>query len=157
MTLHIRPATLADVSLLAGWAKAMAFETEHKILADSDILPGTQRAIEQPGLAHYFIAELDGKPAGCLMLTSEWSDWRNGLRWWIQSVYVKPECRRQGVYRALYAHVRALAENDVDVQGIRLYVEKENQTAQQTYLSLGMHDSHYRVFEQTTRKRQESR
>ena len=87
------------------------------------------------------------------MLTYEWSDWRNGLWWWIQSVYVKPECRRQGVYRALYAHVQALAENDGDVQGIRLYVEKENQTAQQTYLSLGMHDSHYRVFEQTTRKR----
>ena len=153
MSIPIRPAFLADALLLADWAKAMAFETERKILADDDISPGVRRAIEQVGLARYFIAELDGRPAGCLMLTYEWSDWRNGLWWWIQSVYVKPECRRQGVYRALYAHVQALAENDVDVQGIRLYVEKENQTAQQTYLSLGVHDSHYRVFEQTTRKR----
>ena len=153
MSIPIRPAFLADAPLLADWAKAMAFETERKILADDDISPGVRRAIEQVGLARYFIAELDGRPAGCLMLTYEWSDWRNGLWWWIQSVYVKPECRRQGVYRALYAHVQALAENDGDVQGIRLYVEKENQTAQQTYLSLGMHDSHYRVFEQTTRKR----
>ena len=152
MTLHIRPATLADVSLLAGWAKAMAFETEHKILADSDILPGTQRAIEQPGLAHYFIAELDGKPAGCLMLTSEWSDWRNGLWWWIQSVYVQPECRRRGVYRALYENVQHLASLNSDVQGIRLYVEKENGIAQRTYQSLGMHDANYLVFEQTTKK-----
>lgn len=152
MTLHIRPATLADVSLLAGWAKAMAFETEHKILADSDILPGTQRAIEQPGLAHYFIAELDGKPAGCLMLTSEWSDWRNGLWWWIQSVYVQPECRRRGVYRALYENVQHLASLNSDVQGIRLYVEKENGIAQRTYQSLGMQDANYLVFEQTTRK-----
>ena len=153
MSISIRPALLADAPQLADWAKAMAFETERKILADDDISPGVRRAIEQVGLARYFIAELDGRPAGCLMLTYEWSDWRNGLWWWIQSVYVKPECRRQGVYRALYAHVQALAENDGDVQGIRLYVEKENQTAQQTYLSLGMHDSHYRVFEQTTRKR----
>lgn len=153
MTLHIRPAALADVSLLAGWAKAMAFETEHKLLDDSDILPGTQRAIEQPGLAHYFIAELDGKPAGCLMLTSEWSDWRNGLWWWIQSVFVQPECRRRGVYRALYEHVQHLASLHADVQGIRLYVEKENGIAQRTYQSLGMHDANYLVFEQTTRKK----
>jgi ribosomal protein S18 acetylase RimI-like enzyme len=156
MNMQIRPALLSDVPLLANWAKAMAFETEQKILADEDIFPGVRRAIEQAGLARYFIAELNGRPAGCLMLTYEWSDWRNGLWWWIQSVYVNPECRRQGVYRALYAHVRALAENDVDVQGIRLYVEKENHTAQQTYLSLGMQDSHYRVFEQTTRKRQDA-
>jgi GNAT superfamily N-acetyltransferase len=156
MSIAIRPACLADVPLLAQWAKAMALETEQKILADEDIHPGVRRAIEQEGLARYFIAELNSRPAGCLMLTHEWSDWRNGLWWWIQSVYVDPECRRQGVYRALYGHVQALAENDADVQGIRLYVEKENQTAQETYLSLGMHDSHYRVFEQTTRKREDA-
>lgn len=153
MSVAIRQAQPADVERLARWAKAMAMETEHKQLADEDIFPGVRRAIEQSGLARYFIAELDGRPAGCLMLTYEWSDWRNGLWWWIQSVYVDPDCRRQGVYRALYAHVRALAENDPDVQGIRLYVEKDNHSARQAYLSLGMHDSHYRVFEQTTRGR----
>lgn len=151
MSVTIRPALLADAGRLAHWAKAMALETERKQLADEDIFPGVRRAIEQQGLARYFIAELSGQPAGCLMLTYEWSDWRNGLWWWIQSVYVDPECRRQGVYRALYAHVLALAENNADVQGIRLYVEKDNHAAQQTYLALGMHDSHYRVFEQSTR------
>ena len=110
MSFTIRPATLADSALLAAWAQAMAWETEHKTLPDSDIIPGTVRAIEQQGLAQYFIAEWDGKPAGCLMLTNEWSDWRNGLWWWIQSVFVAPEFRRQGVYRALYEHVQELAK-----------------------------------------------
>ncbi len=151
MSVTIRPALLADAGRLAHWAKAMALETEQKQLADEDIFPGVRRALEQAGLARYFIAELNGQPSGCLMLTYEWSDWRNGLWWWIQSVYVDPASRRQGVYRALYAHIKALAANDCDVQGIRLYVEKDNHSAQQTYLSLGMHDSHYRVFEQTTR------
>lgn len=153
MSITIRPAALADVERLAHWAKAMALETEQKRLADDDIFPGVRLAIEQAGLARYFIAELNDQPAGCLMLTYEWSDWRNGLWWWIQSVYVDPGSRRQGVYRALHAHVQALAEADPGVQGIRLYVEKDNLSAQQTYLSLGMHDSHYRVFEQSTRKR----
>ena len=156
MSILVRPALSADAPQLAEWAKAMAWETERKTLPDEDIFPGVRRAIEQSGLAQYFIAELAGRPAGCLMLTYEWSDWRNGLWWWIQSVYVEPEFRRKGVYRALYGHVKALAENNGEVQGIRLYVEKDNHSAQQTYLSLGMHDSHYRVFEQSTRKREES-
>ncbi len=93
MSIIIRPATLMDAALLATWAQAMALETEHKHLPDSDIIPGTRRAIAQPDLAQYFIAERNGQPAGCLMLTNEWSDWRNGLWWWIQSVFVAPECR----------------------------------------------------------------
>ena len=151
MSIPIRPALLTDVPLLAQWAKAMAFETEQKILADEDIFPGVRRAIEQSGLAQYFIAELAGRPAGCLMLTSEWSDWRNGLWWWIQSVYVPVECRRQGVYRALYGHVRELAEHDPGVCGIRLYVEKHNLNAQRTYTSLGMQDAHYLIFEEAVK------
>ena len=151
MSILVRPALSADAPQLAQWAKAMAWETERITLPDQDIFPGVRRAIEQSGLAQYFIAELAGRPAGCLMLTYEWSDWRNGLWWWIQSVYVEPEFRRKGVYRALYAHVQRLAEENADVQGIRLYVEKDNRNAQKTYLALGMHDSHYRVFEQTTR------
>lgn len=153
MRITIRPATLADALLLARWAQAMALETEQKILPDSDIIPGTRRAIEQAELAQYFIAEINSQPAGCLMLTNEWSDWRNGLWWWIQSVFVAPEFRRQGVYRALYEHVQQLAKLNPDVHGIRLYVEKENSTAQHTYQSLGMHDAHYLVFEQATRQK----
>jgi GNAT superfamily N-acetyltransferase len=152
MTLSVRDADLEDASLLARWAQAMALETEGKHLPDADIIPGVVRGIATAGLARYFVAESEGRPVGTLMLTSEWSDWRNGLWWWIQSVYVPVECRRQGVYRALYGHVRELAESDPGVCGIRLYVEKDNLGAQRTYASLGMQDARYRVYEQATRK-----
>ncbi len=147
MSIRIRDAAAADAPLLARWAQAMAFETEGKRLPDGDILPGVARGIAEPGLARYFVAEIDGKPVGTLMLTTEWSDWRNGLWWWIQSVYVAPEARRRGVYRALYAHVRALAEADPGVCGLRLYVEKENLAAQRTYAALGRRDAHSLLYE----------
>ena len=147
MSIRIRDAAAADAPLLARWAQAMAFETEGKRLPDGDILPGVARGIAEPGLARYFVAEIAGKPVGTLMLTTEWSDWRNGLWWWIQSVYVAPEARRRGVYRALYAHVRALAEANPGVCGLRLYVEKENLAAQRTYAALGMRDAHYLIYE----------
>lgn len=153
MKLTVRDATREDAALLAAWAKAMALETEGKILSDADIIPGVERGIAAPGLARYFVAESDGRPVGTLMLTSEWSDWRNGLWWWIQSVYVPADCRRQGVYRALYDHVRALARQDPGVCGIRLYVERNNLNAQRTYASLGMQDAHYLVFEEETNSR----
>ena len=148
MKLSIRDAGFDDALLLARWAQAMALETEGRILPDADIIPGVERGIATPGLARYFVAESEGRPVGTLMLTSEWSDWRNGLWWWIQSVYVPVECRRQGVYRALYGHVRELAEHDPGVYGIRLYVEKHNLNAQRTYTSLGMQDAHYLIFEE---------
>ncbi len=147
MSLRIRDAAAADVPLLVRWAQAMAFETEGKRLADDELGPGVARGIAEPALARYFVAEIAGKPVGTLMLTTEWSDWRNGLWWWIQSVYVAPEARRRGVYRALYAHVRALAEADPGVCGLRLYVERENLAAQRTYAALGMRDAHYLIYE----------
>lgn len=151
MTLHIRPARAEDADLLARWAQAMALETENKILPDAEVRPGIARGIADPTLARYFVAERDGVPAGTLMFTFEWSDWRNGLWWWIQSVYVPPEFRRQGIYRALYAYVRALAKADAGVCGIRLYVEKDNRNARSTYEALGMQDAHYRIYEQDIR------
>ena len=151
MTLHIRPARAEDADLLARWAQAMALGTENKILPDAEVRPGIARGIADPTLARYFVAERDGVPAGTLMFTFEWSDWRNGLWWWIQSVYVPPEFRRQGIYRALYAHVRALAQADAGVCGIRLYVEKDNRSARSTYEALGMQDAHYRIYEQDIR------
>ena len=153
MSIRIRDAAAADAPLLARWAQAMAFETEGKRLPDADILPGVARGIAEPALARYFVAEIDGKPVGTLMLTTEWSDWRNGLWWWIQSVYVAPEARRRGVYRALYVHVRALAETDPGVCGLRLYVERENLAAQRTYAALGMRDAHYLVYEDDLTRR----
>lgn len=151
MTLQIRPARAEDAALLAYWAQAMALETENKVLPDAEVLPGIARGIADTALARYFVAEQDGVPAGTLMFTFEWSDWRNGLWWWIQSVYVPPEFRRRGIYRALYAHVRALAEADAGVCGIRLYVENDNRIARSTYEALGMQDAHYRIYEQDTR------
>ncbi|MBP7370877.1 MAG: GNAT family N-acetyltransferase [Arenimonas sp.] len=148
MNICIRAATLEDASRLVAWAQAMAFETENKILHETHIKPGICTGLANPQLARYFVAEIDGAPAGTLMLTSEWSDWRNGLWLWIQSVYVLPEHRRKGIYRALYAHVQAMAKQDTNICGVRLYVEKANRTAQQTYQALGMHDAHYLIYEQ---------
>lgn len=146
-TLTIRPARADEAPLLASWAQAMAWETEHKRLDPDTVAHGIAGVFERPGRGRYFMAERGGEPAGTLMLTYEWSDWRNGDWWWIQSVYVAPAHRRQGVYAALYAHVKHLAEASPQVCGLRLYVEHHNAAAQRTYESLGMADAGYRMYE----------
>jgi GNAT superfamily N-acetyltransferase len=143
----IRAARHDDISLMARWAEAMAFETEHKQLDPDTVGRGLLLALEDERRGRYFMAEIAGEPVGTLMLTYEWSDWRCGWWWWIQSVYVAPQHRRKGVYRALYAHVLALAKAADDVCGLRLYVERENVNAQRTYEFLGMLDAGYRMFE----------
>ena len=152
MDLQVRAATADDLDLMARWAQAMAIETEDKAL-DADIVTrGIAAGLADPGRARYYVASVDDEAAGTLMLTTEWSDWRNGWWWWIQSVYVAPAHRRKGVYRALYSHVHDLARADPEVRGLRLYVEKENVTAQRTYEFLGMVDAGYRMYEADTRK-----
>jgi GNAT superfamily N-acetyltransferase len=146
-SIAIRAARHDDVSLMARWAEAMAFETEHKQLDPGTVGRGLLLALEDERRGRYFMAEIAGEPVGTLMLTYEWSDWRCGWWWWIQSVYVAPQHRRKGVYRALYAHVLALAKAADDVCGLRLYVERENVNAQRTYEFLGMLDAGYRMFE----------
>src|ERR1041385_8043626 len=121
-TLHIRPATPADAATIAAFNAAMALETEHKRLNPATLRAGVERAIEQPDAARYFLAEIAGQVAGQLMITFEWSDWRNANFWWIQSVYVAPEFRGRGVFRALFDHVRRLAKKRRDICGLRLYV-----------------------------------
>ena len=143
----IRNATPDDLERMADWAVAMAWETEEKALDRDTVRRGIRAVFDQPGRGCYFIAERNGQPAGTLMLTYEWSDWRNGDWWWIQSVYVAPEHRRQGVYAALYAHVKQAAEARPDVCGLRLYVEHHNANAQRTYESLGMADAGYKMYE----------
>jgi GNAT superfamily N-acetyltransferase len=154
--LRIRDAVADDAPLLAHWAAAMALETEDKVLEPATVNAGVAAGIADPSRARYFVAmrespvagrETLAVPAGTLMLTSEWSDWRNGTWWWIQSVYVAPEHRRQGVYAALYRHVERLARATPGVIGLRLYVEHDNQAAQRTYAALGMRDAGYRIFE----------
>ena len=145
--IRVRPADHDDVLLMARWAAAMALETENKQLHAATVTAGIRAGLDDPQRSCYFMAEIAGQPVGTLMYTFEWSDWRNAWWWWIQSVYVAPEHRRKGVYAALYAHLRVLAESHEDVCGIRLYVERENVRAQRTYESLGMVDSGYRIYE----------
>jgi GNAT superfamily N-acetyltransferase len=147
MTVQTRDAQAHDLGFIAGGNTAMALETEHKRLDPAIVRAGVQAAFDDPGRGRYFVAEIGGKVVGQLMITFEWSDWRNGVFWWIQSVYVAPEARRQGVFRAMYEHVERLAKETPDVCGLRLYVENDNIRAQQTYLGCGMVDAGYLVME----------
>jgi ribosomal protein S18 acetylase RimI-like enzyme len=140
--LLIRAATPADIPALLAWNTAMACETEHKRLDPS----GIAGVFEQSRRGFYLIAERDGVAVGSLLVTYEWSDWRCGDFWWIQSVYVEPEARRGGVFRALYGKVEQSARAAGAV-GLRLYVETENLRAQATYADLGMQECHYRMYE----------
>ena len=145
--IQVRDARREDVALMARWAQAMALETEDKPLDATTVARGIQRAFEDPAKGRYFIAEVDGRPAGTLMRTWEWSDWRDGWWGWIQSVFVDEAFRRRGVYRALYAHVLALAQSDPEVRGLRLYVEQDNANARRTYEYLGMQHPGYVMYE----------
>ena len=145
---QIRLAQPADAGVLAEFNIAMARETEGKRLLPDVVCAGVRRMLAEPALGFYLVAEVGGGVAGSLMVTTEWSDWRNGRFWWIQSVYVRPHWRRHGVFRALYRHLGETAERTPDVCGFRLYVEHENTAAQETYRSLGMDATDYLMFEQ---------
>ena len=146
-SLKIRLAERGDIAAIAEWNLAMAWETEQKRLDPEVLLRGVTAVLDEPRRGFYLIAELDGKAAGCLLVTYEWSDWRNGDFWWFQSVYVTPEARRNGVFRAMYAEVAQRAKQAGAV-GLRLYVETENLRAQRTYRELGMEQCHYFMYEQ---------
>jgi ribosomal protein S18 acetylase RimI-like enzyme len=146
--MRIRQAAAADAPVLIEFNCAMALETERKELLPEVIGAGVRALLANPAAGFYVVAEAGQRVAGALLITKEWSDWRNGSFWWIQSVYVRPEFRRQGVYRTLYRHVQSMAAKDPGVCGFRLYVERENARAQSTYTSLGMQETHYRVFEE---------
>jgi GNAT superfamily N-acetyltransferase len=147
-SIRIRDANAGDQEFLARGNEAMALETEHKTLDPQRVRGGVAAALADPAHGRYFIAEDEtGTAVGQLMVTYEWSDWRNGQFWWFQSVYVVPSARRRGVFKALYDHVAALVRANPDVCGLRLYVESDNVTAQRTYARCGMQDAHYRVME----------
>ncbi|MDI1478025.1 GNAT family N-acetyltransferase [Polyangium sp. y55x31] len=143
----IRLAHAGDVETLAQNHRAMALETEGKTLDPETTIRGTRAVIEDPAKGFYLVAERGGAAVGQLLVTFEWSDWRNGTFWWIQSVYVAEGARRTGVYRALHDHVLAKARADENVCGVRLYVDKENHHAQATYAAMGMRPAHYDFFE----------
>jgi ribosomal protein S18 acetylase RimI-like enzyme len=146
--MKVREVTEQDVDVLVAFQKAMAVETEDKGLIEASLKRGIEYLLAHPQEGYYLIAECDGEPAGSLMVTFEWSDWRNGRFWWIQSVYVADRFRRRGVYSALHDALRSRAVEDPQGCGIRLYVEQENGVAQTTYRTLGMTETHYRLFEE---------
>ena len=146
----IRPAKPTDIARIASFNIAMAWETEKVRLNAYTVEHGVQAAVEDPAKGRYFIAEIDGNMVGCLMVTHEWSDWRNGDIWWVQSVYVDPNHRRKGVFSALYKHVEAEAIHS-SVVAIRLYVEHDNQAGKTTYGKLGLALTHYDVMERDLR------
>jgi GNAT superfamily N-acetyltransferase len=145
--MRIRDATLADYEFIVRANQALAAETEDLALDPDLVGPGVRAVFDDPSLGRYYIAEADGRPVGQLMTTFEWSDWRNGLLLWIQSVYVLPEARGQGAFRALFQHLVDLARADSRICGIRLYVDRHNERAQAVYGRLGMHLSNYALME----------
>lgn len=146
-TVRIRPAEIADAAVIANFNCQLASETEGKTLDDDTVRQGVQTLLEMPSRGRYFVAEIDGQVVGQIMHTFEWSDWRNGDIWWIQSVFVHSDFRRRGVFSSLSNHLEELARQTSGVVGIRLYVENENGRAQQTYSSLGYDQAGYLVME----------
>jgi len=125
----------------------MAMESEGCLLNREKVTHGVTAAMNDETKGIYWVAQIEGNTIGSLMLTREWSDWNNEWYWWIQSVYVMPECRKRGVYRAMYSTLKEVATEN-HVSQIRLYVDKTNLSAQKVYQRLGMHESHYLMFEE---------
>ncbi|MDE0123148.1 MAG: GNAT family N-acetyltransferase [Bryobacterales bacterium] len=144
--MRIRRADASDLETVAEFNALLAEESEGLALDRDRLRAGVGAVLRDESLGMYFIAESDTGAAGQLALTYEWSDWRNGMFWWLQSVYVRPEFRRQGILRGLYGHVLNLAR-ERGVCGIRLYVEKENSTAQRAYKRLGMERAVFHMYE----------
>jgi len=143
----IREADLDDTQRIVLFNQAMARETEGRELDRKPLTKGVESLLKDPARGRYFVAVKGEEVVGQVMVTTEWSDWRNGSVWWLQSVYVSKRHRREGVYRLLHEHVRETARSE-KVIGIRLYVERDNLPAQETYGALGMERSQYLMFEE---------
>jgi len=142
-----REARPSDTGRIVEFQLAMAHETEDFELDAAVCTRGVRALFDDPDKGRYYLAESDGEVIASLMITTEWSDWRAGTVWWIQSVYVDPAHRKKGVYGALYGHVKGLMDRNPDIRGIRLYVDRRNTRAQEVYRRLGMNGDHYQVFE----------
>ena len=145
--IQIRDGRPEDAPVIAEYNRRMALETESKELDAETVERGVKQGLLQPGKCRYFVAEVQGSVIGQAMVTYEWSDWRNGDLWWIQSVYVHPDHRRQGIFKKLYQHIETLARKNTSARGLRLYVEEENTTGQTVYKNLGMSHAGYHVYE----------
>jgi len=144
---EFRAARGQDIPAIVQFQLAMARETEGLVLDEDICTAGVRAVFGHPERGLYYVGEINHIVAGSMLITYEWSDWRNGVVWWIQSVYVLPQFRRQGIYRGLYSCIQAMARADESVRAIRLYVDRRNISAQKLYESLGMNGDHYQVFE----------
>ncbi|GBD36663.1 hypothetical protein HRbin36_01790 [bacterium HR36] len=144
---QVRPATVADLETVVEFNLALAWESEGKKLDSSQLRAGVAAVLNDPARGRYFLAQQGQVVAGQVMITREWSDWRNGWFWWLQSVYVRPEYRRQGVLRALVVFLEEQAQQQGDVIGLRLYVDKSNHLGRTAYHALGLRDTAYTVME----------
>lgn len=144
----IRKAVAEDAETIIQFNINMAKETEEIDLPYEKISSGVKGLFSKPEYGFYIVAEVDNEIAASLMITYEWTDWRNGIFWWVQSVYVKKEFRRKGIYSKMYQWVKEQVQNEKEVFGFRLYVEKENKVAQKTYESLGMKETVYKLYEE---------
>jgi len=149
----IRAARRGDAAIIARFNAAMAAETESIVLDPATLQAGVEAVLDDPRHGFYLVAEADGAVAACLMITYEWSDWRNGQWWWLQSVYVDMPYRRGGLFRALYQAVEQRVRDAPQAIGLRLYVERDNARAMRTYHALGMHETGYRLYEKATAAR----
>lgn len=145
--MKIRPAIINDKEILLDFQLKMAQETEGLNLEKDIVLRGINSVINDPARGKYFVAEIDGDIVACVMITPEWSDWRCGWVIWLQSVYVVPEARNKGVFRALYNYIKEIVLNNLDYRGIRLYVDNLNKSAGEVYRKVGMNGEHYSVWE----------
>ena len=145
--IQVRQATLMHLETIVDFNAAMAMETEKKELDIELLRPGVEAVLTRGDLGFYLVADHTGRPVGQLLITYEWSDWRNAFFWWIQSVYVTPEYRRMGVYRALHVYAAVEARRQSNVCGLRLYVDKDNRIAQGVYASLRMRQTRYDMYE----------
>jgi ribosomal protein S18 acetylase RimI-like enzyme len=144
--INVREATKSDLEILVQNNQALAVETEALLLDKNLLRKGIEQALKRED-CHYFVAAIGEKVVGQTMITYEWSDWRNGIIWWIQSVYVPPAHRKQGIFSVLFKHIENLIKANPHVKALRLYVMHNNNVGQDTYQSLGMNDSGYIVFE----------
>lgn len=143
----VRDASPDDVDFIADCNGRLAEETEDKALDRDVLVSGIRRGLAASSLCRYFVAEVDGRPAATTMVTYELTDWRDGVIWWFQSVYVLPEYRNMGVFKGVYHHIEGLARRSPAVRGLRLYVRADNERAIQTYRALGMTHAGYEVLE----------
>lgn len=145
--INIRQAHREDIETIVAFQVAMALETENIKLDTDTVTMGVTALFDDPEKGVYYLAETDNKVVGSLMITFEWSDWRNGTIWWIQSVYIDKDYRKNGVFTTLYKHVKTIVQVSANLMGLRLYVEKDNLIAQQVYKNMGMNGEHYQLFE----------